>query len=76
MRVVSQSKLSSLAEAISNTTVGYFISVGAGQFIYPLFGVNVTLFGNMGITLAFTVVAIIRSYCMRRYFNYRDRERF
>lgn len=73
---MSQSKLSSLAEAISNTTVGYCISVGAGHFIYPMFGIDVNLFENMGITLMFTIVAIIRSYCMRRYFNYRDRERY
>ena len=73
---MSQTKLGSLVEAMSNTAVGYVISVFAGQLIYPAFGLDVSIFENMGVTAAFTVVAIIRSYCMRRYFNYRDRERY
>jgi len=69
---VSQSRFSSLIEALSNTAVGYVISVAAGQIIYPMFGLDVNILENMGITMAFTVVAITRSYLMRRYFNWRD----
>ena len=71
-----QTKIASLIEAISNTAVGYVISVVAGHFIYPAFGLEVSLAENAGITLAFTVLAIARSFCMRRWFNYRDRERY
>lgn len=67
-----QSRMTSLVEAISNTALGYVISVFAGQIIYPAFGLDVNILENMGITAAFTVVAITRSYFMRRYFNWRD----
>lgn len=66
-----QTKLRSLLESVSNTAIGYGISVGIGQLIYPLFGYDVSVQDNMGLTAVFVSVSLCRSYVIRRWFNKR-----
>ena len=66
-----QTKLRSLLEAVTNTLVGYTISVGIGQVVYPLFGYDITIGDNMGLTAVFVAVSLTRSYVIRRWFNRR-----
>lgn len=64
-----QTKWQSLVEAATNTVIGYLISVGVGQLVYPLFGYEVTIMDNMGLTAIFVAVSLTRSYVFRRVFN-------
>lgn len=64
-----QSKKQSLVESITNTFVGFIISLTAIFLILPLFGVESTPIKNIGITLCFTIISILRGYLIRRFFN-------
>jgi len=65
-----QTRLQSLVEASSNTLIGFAISVGVGQLVYPLFGYEVTIQDNIGLTAIFVAVSLARSYVFRRFFNW------
>lgn len=64
-----QTKKQSLIESISNTAIGFVISYAATFLIFPLVGFESNAGKNILITLFFTVVSIIRSYTLRRFFN-------
>jgi hypothetical protein len=66
---MSQSRLMSFVEAITNVLVGYLVALATQLLVFPLFGVRLSLSDNMMIGLVFTVVSIIRSYALRRVFN-------
>lgn len=67
---MSQTRRHSVFEAVANVMVGYGISLIAQIVIFPLFGIKATLAQNIGIGLAFTVVSLVRSYLLRRLFNW------
>lgn len=64
-----QSKLQSLIEATTNTAVGFIISLASTFVIFPIVGIATSTKQNVEITLYFTVISILRSYIIRRYFN-------
>lgn len=64
-----QTKKQSLVESITNVAIGYGISVSAQIFIFPMFGIHVSIEDNLMIGACFTVVSIARSYVIRRFFN-------
>ncbi|RPI78801.1 MAG: hypothetical protein EHM45_05290 [Desulfobacteraceae bacterium] len=64
-----QSKKYSLIESITNVAIGYLVALGSQLIIFPVFGISVPLRSNLAIGAFFTVVSIIRSYCLRRVFN-------
>lgn len=66
-----QTKLSSFIEACINTAIGFVISMVLCIVVYPWFGHAFTFNENLGITLIFTVVSVIRGYVVRRWFNSR-----
>ena len=66
---MSQSRLGSFIEACANTAIGYCISVLANLYVLPLFGLQVSLKQAVGIGLVFTIIAVARSYFLRRLFN-------
>mgnify|MGYP003631072227 FL=1 len=66
---MSQTKKQSIIEVIANTVVGFIISVGVSVLLFPLMGIPVTFGENIGITLIFTVISLVRSFVMRRIFN-------
>jgi hypothetical protein len=59
----------SLAEALANVAVGYGIAVLTQMAVFPLFGFYATLLQNMALGLLFTVISLVRSYCLRRLFE-------
>ena len=65
-----QSKKHSLAEAITNTILGILISILLIRFVLPLFGVFITWEQNLITTGLFFVASTLRSYFVRRAFNY------
>jgi hypothetical protein len=66
---MSQSRFSSLVEAVLNTAIGFVISVALTAYVLPKYGHAVTLSENLQITTIFTVDSILRSYALRRWFN-------
>jgi hypothetical protein len=67
-----QSKRNSAFEAATNVAIGYLVSVLANVLILPVFGYNVTIGDSFAIGLAFTAVSLVRSYLLRRAFNWLD----
>ena len=70
-----QTKMQSLLEATTNTLIGYAISVGIGQLVYPLFGYDVTIQDNLGLTAVFVAASLLRSYVFRRWFTWFNRRK-
>ena len=66
-----QTKTESMIEAIVNVLVGYGVAVTSQVFLFPLFDIHVQLHTNMLIGLIFTVISLLRSYVLRRWFTCR-----
>ena len=64
-----QSKKHSLVESITNTFIGFFVSLLIQVVLYPIMDIPVTFGQNILITMIFTIVSIIRGYVIRRWFN-------
>ena len=59
----------SFVEAMANVAIGYGIAVLSQIFVFPLFGLVVTLTENMALGAIFTAISIGRSYALRRVFE-------
>ena len=65
-----QSKTSSATESLFNILFGFWVAVLAQIIIFPWFDIDVNMQQNIFISMLFTVVSFIRSYALRRLFNY------
>jgi len=63
----------SAVEASANVAIGYLVSVAANLLILPLFGYDVSVADSFAIGVAFTAVSLVRSYALRRAFNWLGR---
>ena len=66
-----QTKKQSLIESLTNILIGYLTALLSQLLIFPLFNIYVTFQDNLLIGLYFTIISLIRSYLVRRYFNKR-----
>lgn len=64
-----QSKKQSFKESVVNVAVGYAVALISQLIVFPIVGVQSTLTQNIKISLYFTIISLIRSYLIRRYFN-------
>jgi len=64
-----QTKTHSLIESITNTAIGYIIALCSQLIILPLYGIEVNFNENIQIALWFTLISLVRSYFVRRWFN-------
>jgi len=64
-----QSKLMSFIESTANIGIGLVINMTAQHFIFPLFGIYISIWENAGIAFIFTFISLARSYILRRFFN-------
>ena len=72
-----QSRLESAVEAVLNVGSGFVVAMVLWQFVAaPLWGYEVTLLDNLGLTTIFTIVSVTRTYVWRRFFERRIRRRF
>ena len=67
---LGQSHRMSVIESLSNVAVGFGVSLLANITILPLFGYSPGLMDATFIGAAFTAISLIRSYLMRRLFNW------
>ena len=65
-----QSHKVSLLETALSTVVGFLVAVAAQMALFPLVGIHVSEGTNFTLGVAFTVVSIVRGYCVRRLFNH------
>ena len=66
-----QTKYQSLIESLTNILIGYLTALLSQVLIFPLFDIYVTFQDNLLIGLYFTIISLLRSYLVRRYFNKR-----
>jgi len=66
---MQQTKLSSLIESFINVLIGYGVALISQLLIFPMFGIHVSLSTNLYIGAWFTLISLIRSYIIRRWFN-------
>ena len=66
---MKQSKLSSFIEACINVLIGFSINYIANLLVLPIFGFHISLENNFYMGIIYTVISVIRSYCIRRWFN-------
>ena len=65
----SQPPKQSWWESVLNVAIGFGINFSAQLLLYPMFGVHIALHQNLSIAVIFTVISVIRSYTVRRWFN-------
>ena len=65
-----QKRKHSLIESISNTMIGFLVSLGIQLVIYPVMDIPVRFDQNLIITSVFTIASILRVYFVRRMFNF------
>jgi len=70
-----QSRRWSFIESVANVAVGFLVALLAQIIVFPWFGMQVRLVDNLKIGAIFTVISIMRSYLVRRGFNFLDRRR-
>lgn len=66
---MTQSRLSSLIEALLNVAIGLSINFAANMLIFPLFGWQISASQNLALGAIYTVISVARSYVIRRWFN-------
>jgi hypothetical protein len=59
----------SMVEAITNVVVGYGVAVLTQILIFPIFGLQTTLGQNLAMGGIFTIVSLLRSFALRRFFE-------
>lgn len=65
-----QSRKHTVIEVLSNIGTGFILSAILQQYVVtPIWHLQTSVMDNLGITVFFTVVSIIRSYVFRRIFN-------
>lgn len=66
---MQQTRLGSFIEAWINVLIGFGINFIANLLILPMFGFNITLMDNLYIGILYTIISVVRSYAIRRWFN-------
>lgn len=68
---MNQTRLGSLYEACFNVVIGFSINYIANLLIFPLFGFHITPSADLAMGLLYTVISVVRSFVIRRFFNAR-----
>lgn len=66
---MKQSRLMSAVEAVTNVAVGFGVAVLTQAVVFPIFGLEATWGEYFAIGGVFTVVSVVRSYALRRFFE-------
>ena len=66
---MTQSRTMSAAESVANVVIGYGIALITQVVVFDALQISVSLGQNLCIGVVFTVVSLVRSYLLRRFFN-------
>ena len=64
-----QTKIHSMLESVTNVLIGYGVATLSQFIIFPLYDIHIPLSQNLEMGIWFTVVSVVRSYILRRWFN-------
>jgi hypothetical protein len=59
----------SMIEVATNILIGLVVSFISQVVIFKLYDIHISVVQNVEITLWFTIISIVRSYLVRRWFN-------
>jgi hypothetical protein len=65
-----QSRKASLFESVLNCVIGIGIAIVGQEIVFPLYGIRVSLWTSGEIALIFTGISMLRSYALRRFFEW------
>lgn len=65
-----QSRRGSIIEVCLSTAIGYVVAVSTQMMLFPLVGIHTSTTANLEIGATMTVVSVVRSFWVRRLFNY------
>lgn len=66
---MSQTRLGSFYETCMNVVIGWTVALSSQLVIFPMVGINIPLSTNIEIGAWFTLISLVRSYVIRRWFN-------
>ena len=66
-----QSRLASLIESLTNVAIGMVVSLFGQIVVSHWYNLPLNVTQNMQIVLFFTVLSVLRSYVIRRWYNRR-----
>ena len=69
-----QTRAESLKESALNIAIGYLVALLSQLIVFPIVGIQVDFTTNLEIGLYFTVISLIRSYLVRRWFNGKEKQ--
>lgn len=64
-----QTRRASAVEALTGTIVGFLLAIWVQRLLFPALGHDLALVENALVAAVFTVLSLLRSYCLRRLFN-------
>lgn len=67
---MSQSRKLSAAEAMVSIAIGLIVSLITNHIVFPLYGFTPSPRQNVEITVIYTSVSFVRTYGVRRLFNF------
>jgi hypothetical protein len=67
---MKQRRGTSLIESLLNCLIGVGVAIAGQIIVFPLFSIHISLFDTGLIALIFTGVSVLRSYLVRRLFEY------
>ena len=68
---MNQTRAGAFKEALINVGIGYTVGLASQIVLFPLVDIHVPLTTNLELSVYFTVVAIARTYLVRRWANAR-----
>ena len=66
-----QSRWHSAIESLTNVAIGYGVALASQLLIFPFYDIDISLQDNIAIGVWFTLISLVRSYVIRRYFTKR-----
>lgn len=67
---MSQSRKLSAFEAMASIAIGLIVSIITNHLVFPLYGFTPSSRQNVEITAIYTAVSFVRTYGVRRLFNF------
>lgn len=67
-----QTMRESMLETWTNIAIGFGINYAANMVVLPLAGLPVSATGAFQIGVIFTAISVVRSFGIRRFYNYRS----
>lgn len=71
-RIHTQSRIDSFMEALTNTAIGFLVSLVTWLIVARAYGIPMTTTTSLSITFWFTLVSVARQYVLRRIFDGRS----